>query len=294
MVKNLPNVLVKIMNYLVKKIKSPYDGFYISIRGYSHILKGTLCQDYSKTYYCNDLAVCITADGHGSAKHFRSDKGSKFATYSALEAVKAFMKDRDNFDNEMNKNPHKVLKKIESNILYRWNKKVLAHYNSHPLTEDELDKLPKNDDIKIESIYGSTLIVGVMTPKYWFGMQIGDGNLITILDNGDIEELIPMDERLVANFTTSLCDSNALNNFRDVFSLTVPKALLSSTDGLINSFRDTDSFLRFNKMVISEVKKDKKSLKALKKHLFKRSEDGSLDDISIASVFVKNKKYGKV
>lgn len=285
--KILPNILVKIMKFLVKKIKSPYDGFSISVRGYSHVIKKTVCQDYSKTYCSNDFAICITADGHGSLKHFRSDKGSKFATYSALETVKAFMKDREIFDKEIQKDSHRVLKKMESNILYRWNKKVLAHYKANPLTENELDKLPSDSDIKIESIYGSTLIVGVMTPKYWFGMQIGDGSLVTIFDNGSVKDLIPVDEKLVANFTTSLCDNNALNNFREVFSLTVPSALLSSTDGLINSFRDTDSFFRFNKMIISEVKNDKRSSKSLKKHLIKRSEDGSLDDISIASVFSK-------
>lgn len=282
------NILVKLMKYIVKKINSPYDGFYMSIRGYSHVIKNTVCQDYSKTYFSNDLAICITADGHGSSKHFRSDKGSKFATFAALESIKAFMKDRENFDNEICENSKKVLKKIESNILYRWNKKVLNHYNSNPLREDELDKLPDCNNIKIESIYGSTLIVGVITPKYWFGMQIGDGSLVTILNDGCTKEFMPIDEKLVANFTTSLCDNDAINNFRDVFSLNVPSALLSSTDGLINSFRDTNSFLRFNKMVITEIKKDKKSKKALKKHLFKRSEDGSLDDISIASVYVKN------
>ena len=153
---------------------------------------------------------------------------------------------------------------------------------------DDALSTTNSDNIKIESIYGSTLIVGVITPKYWFGMQIGDGSLVTILNDGCTKEFMPIDEKLVANFTTSLCDNDAINNFRDVFGLNVPSALLSSTDGLINSFRDTNSFLRFNKMVITEIKKDKKSKKALKKHLFKRSEDGSLDDISIASVYVKN------
>lgn len=262
-------------------------GFNISIQGFSHISKGLVCQD-SSGFYCDDtISIAVVADGHGSQKHFRSDIGSKIAVDIAIKSIKDFMIDENSFTKAIKNNSDKVLTRVESNIVYNWNNSINEHYNNNPVCENEISEISQRDlqQLSIESIYGSTLIIAVMTNSYWFGIQIGDGNCVCLYQNGEAKILIPNDDRLVANFTTSLCDNDAIHNFRHYYSNVMPIALLVSTDGLSGSFFDENTFLSFNRRIISQMSNYDFTLESLKQHLHKRSKEGSYDDISIAAVY---------
>lgn len=262
-------------------------GFNISIQGFSHISKGLVCQD-SSAFYCDDtISIAVVADGHGSQKHFRSDVGSKIAVDIAIKSIKDFMTDENSFTKAIKNNSDKVLTRVESNIVYNWNNSINEHYNNNPICENEISEISQHDlqQLSIESIYGSTLIIATMTDNYWFGIQIGDGNCVCLYQNGESKILIPSDDRLVANFTTSLCDNDAIHNFRHYYSNVMPIALLVSTDGLSGSFFDENTFLNFNRRIISQMSNYDFALESLKQHLHKRSKEGSYDDISIAAVY---------
>jgi len=262
-------------------------GFNISIQGFSHISKGLVCQD-SSAFYCDDtISIAVVADGHGSQKHFRSDVGSKIAVDIAIKSIKDFMTDENSFTKAIKNNSDKVLTRVESNIVYNWNNSINEHYNNNPVCENEISEISQHDlqQLSIESIYGSTLIIATMTNNYWFGIQIGDGNCVCLYQNGESKILIPSDDRLVANFTTSLCDNDAIHNFRHYYSNVMPIALLVSTDGLSGSFFDENTFLNFNRRIISQMSNYDFALESLKQHLHKRSKEGSYDDISIAAVY---------
>lgn len=262
-------------------------GFNISIQGFSHISKGLVCQD-SSGFYCNDdISIAVVADGHGSHKHFRSDIGSKMAVQIAINSVKDFIKDKTSFNEAIKNNSNKVLTRIESNIVYNWNNSVNEHYNNNPVCEEETAEISKDElsKISIESMYGSTLIVAAMTNQYWFGMQIGDGSCVSLYQNGETKLQIPSDDRLIANLTTSLCDCDAIHNFRHYYSDNIPIALLVSTDGLSSSFFDENTFLTFNRRIISQMTNYDFALESLKQHLYKRSKEGSYDDISISAIY---------
>jgi len=262
-------------------------GFNISIQGFSHISKGLVCQD-SSAFYCDDtISIAVVADGHGSQKHFRSDVGSKIAVDIAIKSIKDFMTDESSFTKAIKNNSDKVLTRVESNIVYNWNNSINEHYNNNPICENEISEISQHDlqQLSIESIYGSTLIIATMTDNYWFGIQIGDGNCVCLYQNGESKILIPSDDRLVANFTTSLCDNDAIHNFRHYYSNVMPIALLVSTDGLSGSFFDENTFLNFNRRIISQMSNYDFALESLKQHLHKRSKEGSYDDISIAAVY---------
>ncbi len=262
-------------------------GFNISIQGFSHISKGLVCQD-SSAFYCDDtISIAVVADGHGSQKHFRSDVGSKIAVDIAIKSIKDFMTDENSFTKAIKNNSDKVLTRVESNIVYNWNNSINEHYNNNPVCENEISEISQHDlqQLSIESIYGSTLIIATMTDNYWFGIQIGDGNCVCLYQNGESKILIPSDDRLVANFTTSLCDNDAIHNFRHYYSNVMPIALLVSTDGLSGSFFDENTFLNFNRRIISQMSNYDFALESLKQHLHKRSKEGSYDDISIAAVY---------
>lgn len=269
------------------------NGFNISIQGFSHISKNIVCQDNS-AYYCDkNIALAIVADGHGGEKYFRSDIGSKMAVDAANYSIKEFMTDINSFNKAIENNSNRVLTKIEQNIIYIWNNLINEHYKNNPITELEKSKFDLTD-ISIESIYGSTLVVAVVTNNFWFGIQIGDGSCVSLYDNCETKMLIPTDDRLVANFTTSLCSSNAIHDFRHYYSNEIPIAVIVSTDGLINSFKTENSFLNFNRRVISQMNEYDTNIENLTNHLYKRSKEGSLDDISIAGVYKKDIDFDKL
>ena len=49
-----------------------FQGVHSTVIGDSHIRKGIVCQDSSGTVVTDKFAIAVVADGHGSAKHFRS------------------------------------------------------------------------------------------------------------------------------------------------------------------------------------------------------------------------------
>jgi serine/threonine protein phosphatase PrpC len=50
--------------------------FNISVQGASHIKKNKECQDASRSYYNNDIAIAVVCDGHGGSDYVRSAVGS--------------------------------------------------------------------------------------------------------------------------------------------------------------------------------------------------------------------------
>ncbi|MDQ0885029.1 serine/threonine protein phosphatase PrpC [Paenibacillus sp. V4I9] len=268
-----------------------YDGVSISIVGSSHIKKHTECQDSSSHYPSNKFGVAVVCDGHGSEKHFRSAKGSEIATIVAIDAFNELMKYEKSFpDNKDN-----LLIQIEKNIILNWNDEVTNHYRENPFTDGELDKLSIKDrksiEMNIESAYGSTLIAAVLTDDYCFGIQIGDGDCVVLNGKGEVDNPVPPDDRIQFNITTSLCDKNAIRNFRHFWIEKPMVAILVSTDGVRNSFTNETFyqnlcmtvFESFNEMSSSEAKEE------LSEFLQRLTANGSGDDVSISTIY--NVKY---
>ena len=69
-----------------------FQGVHSTVLGDSHIRKGIVCQDSSGTVVTDKFAIAVVADGHGSAKHFRSDVGSRIAVKITTKLLKNYMK----------------------------------------------------------------------------------------------------------------------------------------------------------------------------------------------------------
>lgn len=178
-----------------------FKGTNVTVMGRSHEENGTVCQDSSGHAIYSNYAICIVADGHGSKKHFRSDVGSNFAVKSTMEAISEYMSDFDTFTEAFKSSPNKILTMIQKNIISRWNDKITEHFKNNPITEKEKSPFTKGEfeDIKVESYYGTTLIVAVMCKNYSFGLQIGDGSLVVVNEIGEVEMPIVDDETHPAN-----------------------------------------------------------------------------------------------
>ena len=265
-----------------------FGGFSNSVRGASHEASGLVCQDHSAYEVHEHFAIAVIADGHGSKKYFRSHLGAEFAVKAALETVQRFYTDHEKFENNFPEHHKLILKNIEKQIIVNWNARVRQHLESHPVSREEMKKFTTEEFKKIqpESNYGTTLVVAVAGRDFTFGVQIGDGSLVALFDDG--EPVMPMnyDESAPANMTASMCNSNAAAMFNSFF---VPNkkllAIYTSSDGLFTSFSNEDDFLEYHMIITSQLSNLDTFENSVRKNMEKRSHFGTEDDISLACVF---------
>lgn len=269
------------------------DGISVITKGQSHIDNGTDCQDYAELdLNSKDYVMAAVADGHGSKKHFRSDRGSQFAAESAKESIYEYMNDYDKFTEAYQIDKEYLIDRIIKMIITKWHEKINEDINREPITQEEIDKyLDGNfNSEKVSSIYGTTLLVGVMSEKCNFGFLIGDGSFVVIDKHG--KAYIPIEDvNSKANYTTSLSSSDSFNGFAKHFFDEMPFSIMVSTDGLVKSFGNDNDFLDYNQAIAMELggldDGDKKIQmeERLEKLFEQRSRDGSEDDISISVIF---------
>ena len=274
--------------------------FSVKACGVSHIEKGLPCQDAccAQLGSSNRVGISCAADGHGSGKHFRSDKGSVLAVQTAERALfdfcgttasaKAAFYNREENNDKKNAAINSKLKELEGNIIYKWRKSVEEDLKQNPLTEAEIE-ICKNENIPHEDplIYGTTLLAGLVSESFWFVIKIGDGGCVIIDETGEAQTLTELeDERLAFGRTSSLCDNNAIGNFREAYGLTRIKGLTVATDGMTDSF-EPEKYLQFTKELYDKF--TNMPAEIVEKELFgflpELSERGSRDDISIAGIF---------
>jgi serine/threonine protein phosphatase PrpC len=265
-----------------------FKGFNSSITGASHIEKDTECQDASLYHCAEGFAAAVVSDGHGSAKHFRSADGSRIAVKITKEAIIELIENNE-YTERLLAEHDKTLMQLERNIIYRWNEAVRQHFVENPPEENIFADSEEKEDAerKIRAIYGATLIAAVITEKYWFALQIGDGDCVTVNNDETAAVLIDGDERLVFGFTTSLCDSDANENFRHYFAEIKeerPRGIIISTDGVADSFTP-DGFLKFSVKTLNLFISQDNALEELEKFLPELSAKGSKDDVSIAGIY---------
>lgn len=261
--------------------------------GQSHIDNGTECQDCAQLdLESKNYVMAAVADGHGSKKHFRSDRGSQFATQAARDSIYEYMNDYERFVEAYQVDKEYLIDRIIKMTITKWHEKIREDLNKDPITQEEIDKYlggTFNSD-KVSSIYGTTLLVGVMSEKCNFGFLIGDGSFVVIDKHG--KAYIPIeDENSKANYTSSLSSSDSYNGFVKHFFDEMPFSIMVSTDGLVKSFANDSDFLDYNQAIAMELGKldDDEKIIQMEERLIKlfeqRSRDGSEDDISISIIF---------
>ncbi len=264
--------------------------FNISVQGASHIKKEQECQDASYSFKDDEKVIAIVADGHGSAEFLRSAMGSEIATIVGSLEIKKFL-EKTSF-NDMRANSDEKLLELQKSITASWNEQVRIHYENNSFTIDEIEKIPKKFQkdylagFKIEKAYGTTFIAIVITNNYWFGIHIGDGKCVAVSPDGRFLQPIPWDKKCFLNATTSICDDNALDNFRSFYSEKLPVAIFIGTDGVDDCFTSNELLHKFYKTVLYSFSHEEfsKAKKELYDYLPRLSAKGSGDDISIAAI----------
>ncbi len=265
-----------------------FSGFSHSVRGASHEKTGLVCQDSSAFKLGEQYAVVVVADGHGSKKHFRSHLGSRFAVEAAIEAIDRFYERSEELEANLPENHARIIRNIEKQIISNWNRRIDEHLAECPVTEEEKSKFKPEDFAAIppESYYGSTLVAAVAGADYTFGLQIGDGSLVAVLEDGSTVMPMAYNESAPANVTASICNSNAAKMFSSFY---LPNsrliALFGSTDGLYTSFGSEYDFLDYHSIITSRLNDSGAFGNVILQNLKKRTHYGTEDDISLACVF---------
>lgn len=191
-----------------------WKAFGASVMGPSHSLKDMPNQD-AFDFFDDEIKMIVVADGHGDVKHKFSDIGAQTAVKVAHEVIQEFLN-----GNPKITNPVKIKFILENDISYeiknRWKTAVV-------------------DD---EKLFGCTLLVAFEFLDHLYFMQLGDGKIVVVYENGDVYYPIPEDERYVNNMTSSLSDSLAWMEFKvEVLPITESiKCIGLFSDGVENAY----------------------------------------------------------
>lgn len=218
--------------------------------------------------------VLAVADGHGSDRYTRSDRGSQFAVRAAREvlsdnatALAAALPGAEEEDREQ------IGREVARRIVDVWRRLVFEDVQDDPLaTPVAADKTPRPTSVaRAPSVpYGTTLLAALVSDEVCVYIQIGDGAMVTVhrpneptdegaaLDSGGrtseetdgvrgarprVERVFPKGDE-IGEGTDSLCqpDPTQVANVR-VTAAPPPALVLLATDGFDKAFEDEDGFL---------------------------------------------------
>lgn len=289
--------------------------------GESHLATGKPCQDCAYAESTAHYSMAIVSDGHGGERYFRSQFGSNFLVKITKEALKVFAAASeegqiplsgkaftqfgvgDSSFEPGNRAIHDGLMWLFSSIINQWNQAIAEHAHANELTQWEQEHVSEeyrqgfltkrnNPDATFEKTYGCTLMAYLQTPHYWLAFQLGDGKLVTMHEENDaivFKQPVPWDDRCFLNKTTSICDSDALHEFRYCYQGDgqFPIAAFLGSDGIDDSYGDGEYLNNFYANLFKQVVKSgqEEAWRVLKKSLPRISKVGSKDDMSVACVY---------
>src|SRR5580658_3916852 len=267
------------------------------IRGSSHQRSGLPNQDAVQCTVTpgaqGTVAVAVVSDGHGSARHFRSQIGSSLAVSTVAATLQNFLSESVASNGQVPFVPEQV-HELERKIVSGWLAAVESDLEHNPFTETELAGLEKEEGAEgraaventPELAYGATLLAAAATDKLLLYLQLGDGEILSVSATGTTTRPLPPDDRLIANQTTSLCQPEAWKDFRStwVTNGALPSLVLLSTDGYANSFRSDEDFLKIGQDYLEIIRQQGISSLAeeLPAILTEATQQGSGDDITLA------------
>ncbi len=267
------------------------------VRGSSHQRSGLPNQDAVQCTVTpgtqGSVAVAVVSDGHGSARHFRSQIGSSLAVSTVAATLQSFLRESVASNGQVPFVPEQV-HELERKIVSGWLAAVHSDLEHNPFTEAELATLEKEEGAEgraaVENLpelaYGATLLAAGATDNLLLYLQLGDGEILSVTANGTTTRPLPPDDRLIANQTTSLCQPEAWKDFRSswVTDGALPSMVLLSTDGYANSFRSDEDFLKIGQDYLEIIRQQGIASLAeeLPAILTEATQQGSGDDITLA------------
>lgn len=264
-----------------------------TVRGASHVRAGLPNQDalwWSPESGSGPPLILTVSDGHGSAKSFRSHIGAKIAVEQATKQIQNFVLESNQRDRLT------VQTQLPKIIVNQWLKAVERHRQEAAFTHEEWALLEKKEGVTARDAvvnnptlaYGATLLAVVVTEQFILYLQLGDGDILCV-ERGKTRRPFALDERFIANQTTSLCTEDAWREMRlrlVPHSENSPALILVSTDGYSNSFRSETDFLQIGQDYQEMIRSRGIDfvVQQLPNILSDTSQQGSGDDITLGII----------
>jgi hypothetical protein len=173
--------------------------------------------------------VIAVADGHGSERCYRADRGADLAVQTALEVLSR---------------PNVHADAVPAAIVNAWRAAVSTDVGAHPFGTLAAD--PDSEEAEPYTAYGTTLLAAVARVDAVLLVQLGDGEMLVAGAGADgARRALPPDPLLAADMTTSLALDDAADHMR-VSRLDRAREsidlLVLATDGYANAFADDAAF----------------------------------------------------
>jgi serine/threonine protein phosphatase PrpC len=268
-----------------------------SARGASHEKSGQANQDAVRSKNPrpgDDTLLLAIADGHGSMRSFRSERGSALAAECALRELATFV-DRLGLDAPISRVRNQAKTRWPKALITAWKAAVRADVEKNPFTPLDFAAFPDNpprvkpgEDLPTAAYlaYGATLVALVITPRYILYSQLGDGDILSVGKDGHVQRPLPRRHEFMANQTVSLCSHRAHLEFQiriDALRGPAPALIMLSTDGYANCFGDDEGFFKVGSDFLRYLRAEGPSFvkDKLEDWLRQSSRDGSGDDITV-------------
>lgn len=294
-----------------------YELFCGSVQGYSHIKKDIPCEDYGTVKEgegeAAEFKVFALGDGHGDSNCPRSSYGSKTVCQITAEELLRFAEDIKSlgWTEQLfeTRSARMLVTQLVTAIFGKWSCIVNEDFDRRGLSEEEMAGCNRYLEYykrgeRIEHIYGTTLIAGLVTDEYLLLLQQGDGRCVVFNQNGELTQPIPWDERCIANVTTSVCDTDAVQSCRfHVINLKENRvvACVAGSDGIEDSVANMDLMHVFYRRELEIAARE--GVDAYSKHLLDTlpdfSKNGNGDDCTICgfidreAYLARSRKYDK-
>lgn len=275
------------------------------VKGATHVRNQMPCQDNKKIIEISDqITIIAVADGHGSSKCPRSDRGSLIAVNAFHKVMKNYLKiygeDEKGLSNMITFLNREGDMRFAQDVCEEWQRRIKQSFYKNKIDE----MMDENGNIKwssVFSLYGTTLLGMLITDSFVFSFQIGDGDISIVTK----EEVFPLvkPEKFLGTETHSLSKPDAWRKAvasvrRREMESNDSYMYILSTDGFANSYTSDSEYQKTCKDYLQMIKEHGvETVQAnLKNWLTETSELGCWDDITIVMVYFtkeKNKEVAK-
>ena len=264
------------------------------VKGATHVRNQMPCQDNKKIIKISDeITIIALADGHGTSKCPRSDRGSMIAVNSFYHIMKKYLEiygeDEEDITHLMTFLNREGDVRFAQDVCEEWQARVKQSFYKNKVegmtNEDGSIKWPS-----VFSLYGTTLLGMLITDSFVFSFQIGDGD-ISAVTKDEVEPLVEP-EKFLGTETHSLSKPDAWRKaVTSVHRLEAESResymYILSTDGFANSYTSDKEYQKTCRDYLQMIRKYGIDVvqKNLKKWLTETSELGCGDDITVVMVY---------